>query len=60
MRDRATRSHADEFRVGAELPRIDAEDTVTDLEFGDVCANCLDFAGQSRCRVSSASVEAAR
>ncbi len=42
---RGTCPHAGELRMCAKLPRVDAEDVVTDLELGDGCAHRLDCSG---------------
>jgi hypothetical protein len=46
VRQRAISPHAQELRMRAELPRMDAENAVTDCELRDRCADGVDFAGQ--------------
>lgn len=45
-RQGASGSHAEELRVGTELPWIDAEDEVADRELGDGCSDRVDLSGQ--------------
>jgi hypothetical protein len=44
--DQAALRDADELRVCAERPRVEAEDLVSDREPGDRCAGCFDRARQ--------------